>query len=824
MASTNFNLDSNNLATGNGSVHNFDTGTYVPPSELGTANAYHGSGSSSEFYNILSVDINLCSTTDDYYLEYNACPDTYNDWVLTPVTAGAIAYAEIDFVSKYTLNVNLNNTEKLITNTLVIEYGYSDNLYYGFHGHYVAEVQLTAYPVLKNNINIDLCSSYVPPLESDVTNLDVPLVDAEITNLNNPILQSNDILIIDYDEVCVKQDLYYYGYHGSWSDVIFVVAPKTNIDISICGNDSNPEIGFQEFNYRTDYTVICDTTLFYEAFHGHEITVEMQFPLPFQPAVGFHGAENSDVVLRAYPNFTAIAEHGSDGYPEADLTINPAKDLPSDPAEHGSNFDADIATSFAIFPRGYHGAEAIEGDILSIYPAAELPSDPAEHGSYGEANLNTTFNLVIDPAEHGSYGEFDLAPQYALYADGYHGSEGYPEAELTYAERATIVAEAEHGASFDTNTDLGITTYAILKPFPIHHGYTLIDRGDVFEFCEALECGLDPIYGDNIIRSPYEGVDYVPPSYREPNADNIDIVFGSESIWEYSWWWIPCSCDQYSRSMTASLLVGKRFSAVGYAGHYGEALIGQKLLALVEGTPDEYLYGEIEIDLENPPQEPWYTSNKIRAEHGNAVSQITFYGEWIKFCPGYIIPNGNNITFDFASPLIYTCVAYEFFHGAEMTSKFAAYKQFYPTNAEHGSFASAELTIDPPWRAIAEHGHNVAAKLSISFDFELNTIEHGSQTYAAFYEAPILGYAGHDMSAKITLPGPDLFWNTAEGACFQNNYLPITEDGDIDYVAISEDIYLDVYPRPSIVEFKPCFSIPLDAYCVLGINYDYYGD
>jgi len=535
-------------------------------------------------------------------------------------------------------------------------------------------------------------------------------------------------------------------------------------------------------------------------------------------------------------------------YVELDFSENLPAELDS-LAEHGLESDFELQTARALYPR------AFAGQYLADFQLVDNPSQEMDVQAYNGANawfdtldefnwINNAYHggEVLDvflnvgstfamTYEHNSDTFLELSFEFvALVPDIIFGSEATFDIDVPLGEGMSIVYET--GSNTYMSFDVIVSASLVLD---VYFGSTLRDGwGGVggINFCNLTE--LDPDWGDVTVRpSEYETLEFEfdDQGFRVWNVCNNDRM-GIEDL---------------------ELAVNKRFEVEFSHGSVCESLGLDKYPLTgfdneIYPIPNEVLYNdqptvpysvlsEIQVDLPASYSltfelEGGIESSPFVAETGiaktsdlflmgetaryreiftkmNVTSWMDFVFEnieYIRFCPGYIIPIGNNVTFDFGNELNFDCIEYSARAGEECTvGTFSSVKGM-KVDYYSGSRLDFTLTTFPPWLLRARLGFYSYIDIP---EFSVNTIIVGSYVQGTWYVPPILGWGGeHATLESFYVPiGLGLNWHTPVDSCLINEWKPLDENGD----PITEDIPI---PTMEMAEFEHqmdarCYTLPL---------------
>lgn len=641
-------------------------------------------------------------------------------------------------------------------------------------------------------------------------------------------------------------------YHGANADGVVVVYPQFDA-IAHHGGYSETEL----------LTIEGEGLGEIDGYHGFSSDSDLAYT-PTIDAEAYHGGY-SDALLNFSTSFDLVGYHGA--YVEGDLTRVEAPEF-EPVAYHGASPEFTMAVTKALFPRGYAGMSAdvdftnMPGDELSLefYNGVYAEFDIVEsefntfayHGATVEdTNLQVTVNI---PAEviHGSYASVDMSYTPTLEPVAYHGAEGFTS-NFTVPQGETILANAAHGQSL--TPDLHAPIHARLSLHPIVASQTLYDGlGGVggLNHCYLATDDLDPIWGDNVTRLGFDIAEV---------TDQLIIRF--DDIGDDPW----TTCNGGGQEFEVAFQTLPRFEAQAYAGESVKLFFPLEVMPLFGyDIPLDRLYTweywavivrevfeleEIQIQTGavawNHPDDvvafheayfhaeltPTAFAPMFNGEYGAANLSVPIYPwkhaqqpfghglsariefepvEYVRFCKGYIVPNGNSVVFEFASEDDTDCSIWLAAFGQSLNKPdLSAYPNMdveFKANARMDFY----LTTQTYWTLYARHGHIAIAQFYNEEEFEL-TMGHGSYALTEFYEPPVHAYSGAVMLLdEFIVPGAGIEWETETG-CLENQYKPLTEDGDIDYEAMEPDENGVEHYLPVPVEGKPYLTAVI-AKCI----------
>lgn len=181
----------------------------------------------------------------------------------------------------------------------------------------------------------------------------------------------------------------------------------------------------------------------------------------------------------------------------------------------------------------------------------------------------------------------------------------------------------------------------------------------------------------------------------------------------------------------------------------------------------------------------------------------------IRFCPGYLLPVGNNNNFEFTSLIKTECFSYNaYYETAFAEPVLLRCEPAVRADYTFGNYSRATLYLQEAWVLRGYYGHKSYANLNVKVPLEPRTSYYGSYGTATFPEYPVLGYFGFTMDQlELSVPGPAIRWITPAG-CLENQYLPLNDTREVDYVELATDPLREKYPLVPL-ELKPFRSVVL---------------
>lgn len=751
------------------------------------------------------------------------------------------AYTVVNLFNTYPaieLNANIYNGSYATTNFITISI-FRDVL--AEHGA-ATDFEISTYPAIELEIN---------PLHGAINQFEL---------LTAPVLQLETVLhganvydgLTTYPSIELDSD----AFSGANVDVSLLVSALLSAD-SYHGSNSNADLDVIKSAGLGDV----------DAHDGSNTVVDLAYT-PTIDSDAFHGGFVNIDDLKFGTTFDIDAFNGE--YVESDLTAVPPKEF--EPiAYHGGDGVTDMSVTKALFPRANHGVNL--DIILTDFPASELTLDSyhgvysdfdvvesefntfAYNGSTLDAELQVTVSFPLDDITHGSYSEIDeIFRATTLEPTAYNGSNGLFGLDVPQGE--SIIAEAFAGHGFQP--DVHAPIHQQFKLHPIVASQTLYDGlGHVggLNHCVIPEEKRHPIYGDNVTRLGFD-----------PAGISDKLIIRFDDFGDDPW----TACSGGGAKFEWELNTNARLEAHAYAGESVQLFIPMELMPLFGvDVPTDRLYhfeywAVIDQDLIDVNFEvthsaiAWNNPDDIyafNAVHANADLTPTAYAQlyngaaanaelavpvyawktaqrafefgsnfglmfepidYIRFCKGYITPNGNSVVFEFEDYEETDCSIFLAGHGQSIEyTTLATVQSFEPAEITASARLEFALTIDPLWMLWTRHGVNMEVTM-YDPDIPTTTAHYGSYATIAFYDEPVEGGHGHYVDLDLAVPGPAVRWVT-QTECLPNDYKPMTEDGDIDYDKLKPDEHgVEHYPTVP-VENLP-YLANLVAECVTYIE------
>jgi hypothetical protein len=593
------------------------------------------------------------------------------------------------------------------------------------------------------------------------------------------------------------------GYSGAYADGDLEINPSESMDVT-----------FWNTSYSVLDSLAVTFALYPVGYSGHYAGCDLSYTTTFN-AFGYSGA-----------------------YADCDFTNNPFDEL--EPIAYNGNYAvATINVSKVLFPRAYNGNYA-DCDF-TIKPSEEI--HPLGYsGAYAvldELDEDTFF----PQAYNGNICYVELGTEQALDADGYSGT--YAFVDLAYETR--FKADGYSG------------TYAILDELYIHPGEELETINYVGQNLFVQDdIKIHQTFNPKLIsvgQAMYDGfggvggLNFCTRTTNYPATDTItfDVRGSDPNPWD--------RCGPKNRiELKIDLSCNIRFEFDCYSGEYLDEIKEQHFTAF-GNVPDDVLYGDrgekppqpnvllsfdakvgtsavemnsdpddylcltkqmMFVDLEDQPFAVVGGSGEtllatVRFDIAdwryafNTANQnvnVEFFIEpeyKIRFCPGYLRPLGERVSFEFASVIKTDCMGWFGYSGeSAVLASLSTISGLAPRaySGQYFRFQLATYPPPPPWLLRGYSGEFV--------DFaEEYPGYSGEMAHFEFYAPPYVAANGsHALVIGMVNETPSIKFTTPQG-CLENQYMPLTEDGDIDYT----------YEQLGVaVEFEP-FWTKLESTC-----------
>lgn len=647
------------------------------------------------------------------------------------------------------------------------------------------------------------------------------------------------------------------NYHGSYGELELDTAESEGIGVI-----DNPH------GAVVDATMAVTFALYADGYAGSYVEfANLSFPTTFE--VDVFGGENTEL------DFTVVGPPLFDGdiyvgsYME-DFDVNVTKALyPRAYAGSYSDLDFTDAPAQEISIDAYGGDWCVLDDLdeenWNMYNL---------HGSYVDGELNIQVNMPSDGYSGQTLDDFELNYTFvSLDIDAAFGSSAeIPTNGFEVPEGPSLSFTGYHGATLDAFPTILI--HETFKVHFVHD-YAMYDGwGGVggLNHCpsEHLSCStpyddncVDP---DNVIRFQYP----LNGNLAEYESD-LNIVFDDVGFLP----WNPCNPSHGSGYMEVDLQAFPRLEVDFYSGNNTKIFMSRELTSFGD-VPDNILYSEngegdrhdhidtswlprtFEVVFETGTTAIawWDEEDSVTGWIGNSVefelTQVPLYdtiaagqalelnflsgtkpnwffamGEfsvgsdvwldfdpeiWFRFCPGYIVPVGNNVVFEFIDNEDNDCIIWAANSGERLECVLSNNVQMSADNYD-GSYSWASLWVQTIWLLYARHGHNMYAYIPSTVEFYPKSFYHGSVGYVGFETLPIIGAHGIAMEIDdLVVTGPSIEWITPEG-CLPNEYLPLTDSNDLDFGA-GEPNDIGVVLAPNVPVENLNFLTALLATCI----------
>jgi hypothetical protein len=483
--------------------------------------------------------------------------------------------------------------------------------------------------------------------------------------------------------------------------------------------------------------------------------------------------------------------HGA--YSSISLLIRPSANIESQ-FYSGSYFDwASFSVTRSLYARPYSGSYL--GLTLDVFPAPGLQFNNLLNGQVQVFDLALEQRLYPNTAYHGQVSNIDLEIRPAAEFDPRFLDGGFIDTTISITpalgqvnfysgEYFRFSLEIRPAAELDAEFFHGLYSdikYQILPPIRAWHGQRLRDAYEDFHWCCCSTSNT------------FEFVRHVTVPESQDEGHKLYIEFQDEpSSWRDKFGRIDPICNESTQVMQAELSVSPRFKATAYSGaHSYVKNFGEFFTDL---TVDS-----INIRVNAPKIEAYLqTDNNLR------------------FCPGYIIPNGNQVTFDFGNPDNDQCQSHRAYTGSYMDVWISTEQMMSPF-AYSGALISKFNLFVPDntlWPKPIMHGAWLFAPSEIEPDPKFYV---GSNIRVEFERRGYLGYHGAYIEPlELFETRPPMKWATPEG-CLVNQYSPLTEAGDPNIEIVQDDIYKEFYPEVALE--LSYFSTKIEATCAK-INYE----
>lgn len=573
------------------------------------------------------------------------------------------------------------------------------------------------------------------------------------------------------------------------------------------------------------------TTPAFEANNSNGQTVD-DVDLTIDPIstfiVTFNNGQNSTIELSNPDHFEILYLNGESSVAELDTTV--VHEYSTD-MHNGQVLDnISISTSNVLFPRANNGESCIID--VTFAEADELSVDFNNGQVLTPNTLAVTYGL--EPVAHnGQSAELQDLRYTKTFEVDYSTGQMVAIDELYIHGGDNLEAEGYNGQDIFVQDD--ILLYQILRPQVIQSSQLFYD-------------GMGGVGGINFCTSSH-----VTENITDFNASEFDRHAFDE-----------CGSKNYIQ-MDMELRTTPRLSAMAYSGQSMQMYIPQRLLGFGIDDDDPRLYftpilyikpaKTFEVDFNNGQSAVEMNSHPddflaIHAQSATVDLTVTSFvsfdfgqeldvtvsfdsASWKRafrvagngqsgsmefepnlcqrFCKGYLIPTGDNVTFDFANVDFLDCSSYNAYVGEYMTIGLSAEYTLFPDDYYTGQELLSvgrnyEHELNPQVM-----GHGYGAHWYNGQNFEMLAY-HGSSADVDFEKREWNASNGASATLRhLAEATPSLKFVTDKG-CLENQYIPLTPDGDYDltYVQVG-----------ACVEFEPYWT-RVEGLCVDEYTYKTY--
>lgn len=647
------------------------------------------------------------------------------------------------------------------------------------------------------------------------------------------------------------------AYHGSYGECDIELAPSEGVGIvnAYHGGYADAFMNVTFALYPEGYSgAYADAELstslalesnFYSGAYGDCDFTDV--PPPELEPIVYHGAHS---IFNSLSITVAMYARGYGGaYSDSDLETSPGEPYSFDcyggALNEIDNIENDPWNFFA-----YEGAYSEAG----LSPQVNIGPADCYGGEYGEdVELNYDFVALDIDAYFGSAGIQDalwLPPPPTFNLNGYGGEHCAVEAYILIYP--TFKVRFIHDlAMYDGVEGLGGLNFCESDNLNCHAKYPALCSANTLDTTESFPLPLDGDWSnyDPHLYTRFDETGFSPfyPCNENHGTGHMEFELATEQ---------RLDCEAY-HGADARFFIERELSSFGdvppevlysengqgdrqdhidnthlqdffqfyaYGGEWGVTWFnGPDDFIIITGThgdtnlttydnlpPGGFVYaGEAAIQNNLSVYKPEWREY-IKEMHFGSWVDIDFNPEiWMRFCPGYLIPEGTNVVLDFGSTDNTDCFFYSAAGG--FRADFELFATMHPQLRSYsGEYARSSLDVQTKWTLYARHGQLMqqASEPTMSVDFR-----DGSYVLGQFYDAPTFGYHGaHAVLDALIVAGPAVEWRTETG-CLPNEYVPLTESGDIDYEALEPDEN-GVLHWPTVpVEHMPYFT-PLLAECI----------
>lgn len=532
--------------------------------------------------------------------------------------------------------------------------------------------------------------------------------------------------------------------------------------------------------FELDLPVNPNITL--DLYIGEILDFNISVTQTFNPTIDV--GEISDVNLSVESTFEIDCYSGETF--DIEFSNNPPKELDNQ-SYSGEELLVDLSIIRSLFPRGHSGElllselethEKINIDCDSYvgeYVDTEISEAPFNSIALTGENVSLTFGTSINiPSDSyvGEYVSFELNRSPSFEPIILTGSS--VELEFTVPEGESINVIFEDGVY--SNVTVETQESAILTPNIIISSQHMRDgQGGLgaINHCVLSFDDLDPINLDNILRLGFDELNIT-------NKLNFEFTDFGDAPWNV--------CKGVGQDVSIDLSTEPRIDLQFDTG---------------ESIQTSIPFDTINLDFE--------TINS-----GELINYCWEPQDTTRFCKGYILPNGNSVVLEFGFDTeIYDCSQYTIYSG-EYSYSDLSIEYDLETSFDDGIYAYATLTVDERITILFTTGENMFAPSEAVIEA---SAYDGLYLQTQFEELPIDGSTGESMFIDgLIVAGPGVEWKTPDG-CLDNQYLPLTENGDIDIELLETNgINSEHFPKVP-VENKNYIHI-LNATCVSFVETD----
>jgi hypothetical protein len=640
---------------------------------------------------------------------------------------------------------------------------------------------------------------------------------------------------------------------------IEVDGKNKNFDIDICHDLQNPDINFQTFIYYNHWSIECGvgwSFLFYDGespnvefvedvfinvdnYSGEISNTSLLFDISMPVDVTYDG-EYSDCLLTDNP-FDQLESDNYDGeYSNASLkvsayfTINNydgeysdcnLTDVPA-PSMYPIGYDGEYSdctmnVTFALYPIGYDGeySDCTMNVTFALYPIGYdgeysdcyFTNNPPDlfdiyyyDGEYVDFELNTStsFGVKNYDGEYSNVVDIYTPPPTSMHPIGYDGEYVYFELDEDlfyfrnydgeYSDCTMNVTFALYPIGYDGEySDCYLGTSESMY-------FDFIFDGDVSKILELYvhpgeDFEFDIHDGDNLFSSIPLDVELYPIS-----------IISSESMYDVERNFNFCNTTKEVSPVGDSVIFDSWESDRKWYGLCGPKVDDE--FSLVFSTNQRMSIDFYDGDL-------FYTSDyhillAPQLIQDDAINITTIFESNVnfRFCPGYLIPSGDNVNFDFSAEIYRDCFGWFVIDGESVNCSLSVPPGLSAIIYD-GDIATSDIIVPGKWVLYANDGEMFnwinLEFVALANDGDYCDIEFERRAY-------LIKDGEYAMTFDLRTSSPGIKWITPQNECLLNEYVPTDEYGDPD---LSYDYV------PNAIEYR-MFWTRLNAKCVL--DYEYY--